>query len=1105
MKKIQSFILSLIVITITTALHAIPANPHPITFTQPNNETLTVKIRGDERIHWHESIDGYTLLFNQAGYLCYAQLDVDGNLQPSAFVATDIKNRNIVTQLFLNTINKCLSYSNIQKQLMLKVWEIEDEYETKGGRAVIGQYKTLCAFVQFPEKSMVKTMSQFEGLMNQLGYTGNGTGSVRDFFKETSYDQFDLVVTLCGVYTAPNSEAYYAGNNGTQNCQALGKWAAQQVAADPNINFADYDSDNNGVVDGFHFIFAGKGQEAGGGSGTIWSHKWQFSPAVSKNGKSISVYSCSPELYNNQITTIGVICHEMTHAFGAPDFYDTDGSTGGSYDGTGNWDIMAGGSWNGSPGGNRPPHHNTYTKVQFGWLIPIVLSSPATITNMPNSAENTVAYRINTGNGNEHYLLANRQKVKFDTDIPGSGMIIYHVHSSVGTSGINATHPQRMYPVCASSGVAIPVAGASNYGTINNAGCLFPGTSNKTSFNGTSTPRMFYWTSTVINDKPITEITHNTSTKMISFKFMGGGAPPMIPVVEIVSVPNSFTAGASLTLEGTIIPSNATNQAIEWSIFNAGNTGATISNNILSATAPGALVVTATVENGTATGVPYTQNFTIIVNKPDLAGSVSITGLTVFGETLTANIAAITSNPEIPNVGTPAYQWKRGTTNIGNNNTYILVAADIGHTLTVEVTTTNCIGKIISNPTETIIKATPEKPNLPTLLIASTTYIILNTIAGCEYRRDGGNWQDTTTFNGLTPNTPYGFQIRIAETATHLASDPSEVVFFNTSSIPNYSITASVNNDEFGSITPAGVTVVEEGNELSYSINANTHYHTTSVLVNGDDIGAVNNYTFPNVTEDQTIHAIFMPNIYTVTFMANNGEGVMNPQEFTYGNVQNLTPNCFTKTGYLFVNWNTLANGDGISYSNQQSISISENLSLYAQWEKLPPIEYIILATATEGGEITPNDIVKVLEGESITFSILNANGYSIQDVLVDGVSVGVCSKYEFKEVNDNHTIHAIFSNVGMDDIGKSCNFLQINPNPANEVFQLRITNYEWKIANSERQVEFYNAFGQLVKSVPLHHEINNNEVMQYISIDDLSKGIYVIRVGTETAKLVVQ
>jgi M6 family metalloprotease-like protein len=441
-------------------------------------------------------------------------------LTPSDFIATDIEKRDFTVLSFLNTIEQKLWFSEAQKQIMLQVWQIEDEitamHNAKGTSAVTGNYKALCALVQFPEKSFEKTLSQFDALFNQLGYTGNGTGSVRDFFKETSYNQFDFQVSLFGIYTAPKSEAYYAGSSGLDNCPELAQWLAQQVAAEPGINFAEYTDETNKV--NFHFIFAGMGSEFGAIPELIWSHKWQFSPPVYQGNYFISVYSCSPEiLYGSTISAIGVICHEMSHAvLKVPDFYDTSGS----YEGTGDWDLMAGGSWNGYPRENCPAHHNMFAKSQVGWITPVVLNTQTTITDMPNSAENPVAYRINTPTNNEYYLLENRQRIKFDSYLPGEGLIIYHVHSDVNSGCTNCAHPQKMYPVCASSTVAIPTGGSSSYGYINSAGCPFPGTSSKTEFHGTTTPTMFYWPNNEIHDNAITEIT--MSEQLVSFKFMDG-------------------------------------------------------------------------------------------------------------------------------------------------------------------------------------------------------------------------------------------------------------------------------------------------------------------------------------------------------------------------------------------------------------------------------------------------------------------------------------------------------------------------------------------------------------------------------------------------------
>jgi len=88
-----------------------------------------------------------------------------------------------------------------------------------------------------------------------------------------------------------------------------------------------------------------------------------------------------------------------------------------------------------------------------------------------------------------------------------------------------------------------------------------------------------------------------------------------IPVSNIIGVPAFANTEVSLPLTGTIIPSNATNKSIIWTIHNAGTTGATITgSNTLNTTEAGILVVRATILNGTADGVDFIKDFEITVS-----------------------------------------------------------------------------------------------------------------------------------------------------------------------------------------------------------------------------------------------------------------------------------------------------------------------------------------------------------------------------------------------------------------------------------------------------------------------------------------------------------
>ena len=62
--------------------------------------------------------------------------------------------------------------------------------------------------------------------------------------------------------------------------------------ANPDVNYAEYDYDNDGYVDGVHVIFAGYDQSANVSAlpDAIWSHKWQI-PKIKFISKSIGIIS----------------------------------------------------------------------------------------------------------------------------------------------------------------------------------------------------------------------------------------------------------------------------------------------------------------------------------------------------------------------------------------------------------------------------------------------------------------------------------------------------------------------------------------------------------------------------------------------------------------------------------------------------------------------------------------------------------------------------------------------------------------------------------------------------------------------------------------------
>ncbi|MBA7613420.1 hypothetical protein ES703_20669 [subsurface metagenome] len=86
--------------------------------------------------------------------------------------------------------------------------------------------------------------------------------------------------------------------------------------------------------------------------------------------------------------------------------------------------------------------------------------------------------------------------------------------------------------------------------------------------------------------------------------------------------------------------------------------------------------------------------------------------------------------------------------------------------------------------------------------------------------------------------------------------------------------------------------------------------------------------------------------------------------------------------------------------------------------EVVTPVRcYTITATASLGGSISPSGKLVVLKGSDKTFTITPDTDYQIADVLVDGVSVGAVTAYNFTNVIANHTISATFKVVELDHI----------------------------------------------------------------------------------------
>lgn len=115
-----------------------------------------------------------------------------------------------------------------------------------------------------------------------------------------------------------------------------------------------------------------------------------------------------------------------------------------------------------------------------------------------------------------------------------------------------------------------------------------------------------------------------------------------------------------------------------------------------------------------------------------------------------------------------------------------------------------------------------------------------------------------------------------------------------------------------------------------------------------------------------------------IKFNANGGAGDRFSQTISPNTPTNLKANTYKRNGYRFVGWNTQANGKGIDYSDQQSVTnivnAGEEITLYAKWEKI----YCTVEFNANGGTGSmESQTIESYKATKLKSSTFTKDGYS--------------------------------------------------------------------------------------------------------------------------------
>jgi immune inhibitor A len=348
---------------------------------------------------------------------------------------------------------------------------------------VQGSLRVMVLLADFDDREGTKPVAHYENLL--FSKDTHATGSMRDFYDEVSQGHVDVIGEVHGWFRLPRSYSYYTnGDSGTgsypRNAQRMAQDAVNAALASGVQFRGDLDALDQSTVTALFVVHAGIGAETRprgpSQSDNIWSHKW-WMPTV----------QVGPNLVVNRYLTIphdarlGVAAHELGHlAFQWEDFYDPNYAEDGSaWDGSGDWDLMAGGSYNGD--GRSPAHPIAWHKSQHGWVELEEIRGSSRLTLDPASRGKAYKLISSRYRSRQYLILENRSRSGFDSHLPGEGLLVWRVDES---KEMPAPHRPALQLVQADGRHDLERVGDQNAG---DSGDPFPGSTGRENLFDTGT------------------------------------------------------------------------------------------------------------------------------------------------------------------------------------------------------------------------------------------------------------------------------------------------------------------------------------------------------------------------------------------------------------------------------------------------------------------------------------------------------------------------------------------------------------------------------------------------------------------------------------------
>ncbi|MBC2764278.1 MAG: M6 family metalloprotease domain-containing protein, partial [ANME-2 cluster archaeon] len=450
MRKITVSLFVFCLILIIENAAAVTASPYPFTLEQPDGYSFQARQYGDERLHWIETLDGYTIVKEEKGWWTYAAKNNEGKLIPTNNRVGMVKPLSIDIEKHVTPIWKpddIMIRKSSPRPVKIKTLDLKANGVS--GIASVTTEKVVVILINFTDVSQESTHDKtyYDNLIFNDSTDAN---SMFNYYREVSYDQLNITGTTGSKWYQSSHKMAYYGEDATDidenttrsdpNTCYIENLARETVQlADDDFNFSEYDTDSDGVVDHVIIVHAGNAQESSGVYDDIWSHQgsiwnyysgsWHEDGEMTDDGVKVIGYTMVAES-----SPLGTFAHEFFHDLGAPDLYDYDTGVDEGFP-VQDWDLMAGGSWANS--GNTPTHMGGYLKWDIdadptnginGWLTPTTVSTPQTVAidRLESSTGNRL-FKVDIPETNQYFLIENRQQTGYDAYLPEAGILIWHI------------------------------------------------------------------------------------------------------------------------------------------------------------------------------------------------------------------------------------------------------------------------------------------------------------------------------------------------------------------------------------------------------------------------------------------------------------------------------------------------------------------------------------------------------------------------------------------------------------------------------------------------------------------------------------------------------